>query len=187
MVPKPAGCPCRQETLRKSTCTPVAQTPNLSIFSLCVLCYWLASSVAVGVPGGTAVALEHHYRAHSGLLGWWGRANVRGKEPCPWSSLHSCGRGHRYWADSGGQVSVNDAGGCRDIGAPVLPLLILSTTSCESLLCWPHEHPLWVLGLGVRACFWHWPGGIDLWLLAPFHFKHWAQMEAARKNIRKNS
>lgn len=87
----------------------------------------------------------------SGLSVRWGRANARGKEPCPGSSLHSCRRGRSYWEDSGGQLTVSVAGRCRDIGAPVLTLLLLSTTSCLSPLCWPRESSL---KEGIHSGYW---------------------------------
>lgn len=127
------------------------------------------------------VVSKHHFTGQLWTLGWWGRANVRGKEPCSWSSLHRRGRGCRYWADSGGQMTVEDAGGCWDIGAPVLPLLMLSTTSCESSHVLTSRNTLSECSADSKSVFRHWPGGMDFWLLDPFHFVHWVQMAAVFK------
>lgn len=66
---------------------------------------------------------------------WYSKAGLMWEE----GSLFPCAqlqRGHRYWEDSWGQVTVSVRGSCWDICAPALTLLLLSTTSFLLLLCW---------------------------------------------------
>lgn len=112
-VPEPLG-PNQQAANKGSKMTRevylVSGTPHLSIISLSAID--LLARWPLHFRKASKAVSKQHFTGWLWTLGRWGGANVRGKEPCPRSSLHRRGRGCRYRADSGGQVTVEDAGGC---------------------------------------------------------------------------